>query len=168
MSNKDNKERTGANEAPAPLVWRTAFESGFVAIDAEHRELFNLANDLLKLAENYAADPNAFNYALGDFMLNLQRHLKHEEAFMREVGYDLTTHSSKSLDAFNGRDVDVAVTMGCGDACPLVRARRREDWDIPDPKDMSADDYRTVRDLIERKVKDLLNALEPAAGAAKE
>lgn len=87
MSNKDKKERAGANEAPAPLVWRAAFESGFVAIDAEHRELFDLANGLLKLAENYAADPNAFNYALGDFMLNLQRHLKHEEAFMREVGY---------------------------------------------------------------------------------
>lgn len=88
--------------------------------------------------------------------------------FMREVGYDLTTHSSKSLDAFTGRDVDVAVTMGCGDACPLVRARRREEWDIPDPKEMSADDYRAARDLIECKVKDLLKSLEPAAGAAKE
>src|SRR5579883_1559666 len=73
--------------------------------------------------------------------------------FMRELGYDLTAHASKSLDQFNGQDIDVAVTMGCGDACPLVRARRREDWAIPDPKDMPPDQYREVRDLIERKVK---------------
>src|SRR5690606_12964207 len=46
--------------------------------------------------------------------------------FMREVGYDLATHQSKSLDQFNGREVEVAITMGCGDECPLVLARRRE------------------------------------------
>lgn len=79
--------------------------------------------------------------------------------FMREVGYDLTTHTSKSLDRFDGRDVDVAVTMGCGDACPLVRAGRREDWNIPDPKDLPPERYREVRDLIERKVRDLLASL---------
>ncbi|HYH68036.1 MAG TPA: arsenate reductase ArsC, partial [Urbifossiella sp.] len=39
--------------------------------------------------------------------------------FMREVGYDLTTHTSKSLHEFNGQEVEVAVTMGCGDECPL-------------------------------------------------
>ena len=79
--------------------------------------------------------------------------------FMREVGYDLTTHASKSLDEFNGQEVEVAVTMGCGDECPLVRAKRREEWQIPDPKEMPPEQYREVRDLIERKVKDLLAAL---------
>jgi protein-tyrosine-phosphatase len=79
--------------------------------------------------------------------------------FMREVGYDLTAHTSKSLDQFDGRPVAVAVTMGCGDACPLVRAERREDWNIPDPKDMPADQYREVRDLVERKVLHLLASL---------
>ncbi len=54
--------------------------------------------------------------------------------FMREIGYDLTRHASKHLDQFNGTEVDVAVTMGCGDACPQVRAIRREEWRIPDPK----------------------------------
>ena len=39
--------------------------------------------------------------------------------FMREVGYDLTTHRSKSLDQYNGQEVEVAVSMGCGDECPL-------------------------------------------------
>src|SRR5947209_8515380 len=62
--------------------------------------------------------------------------------FMRERGYDLSTHTSKSLEAFNGQEVDVAVTMGCGDECPLVRARRREEWQIPDPKDLPPEQYR--------------------------
>jgi len=79
--------------------------------------------------------------------------------YMREIGYDLTTHASKSLDQFNGQDVEVAVTMGCGDACPLVRAKRREEWQIPDPKEMPPEQYREVRDLIERKVKELLASL---------
>ncbi|HKB01776.1 MAG TPA: arsenate reductase ArsC [Gemmataceae bacterium] len=79
--------------------------------------------------------------------------------FMREVGYDLTTHESKSLDPFDGKPVTVAVTMGCGDACPLVQAERREEWNIPDPKDLPPEQYRQVRDLIEQKVKDLLAAL---------
>jgi protein-tyrosine-phosphatase len=79
--------------------------------------------------------------------------------FMREVGYDLTAHASKSLDEFNGQDIDVAVTMGCGDECPLVRARRREEWAIPDPKEMPPERYREVRDLIEAKVKQLLASL---------
>ena len=79
---------------------------------------------------------------------------------MREVGYDLTTHDSKSLDQFNGRPIDVAVTMGCGDACPLVPAARREEWNIPDPREMPPGEFRQVRDLIERKVKELLGSLE--------
>jgi arsenate reductase len=80
-------------------------------------------------------------------------------AFMRERGYDLTEHRSKSLSEIPAVEYDVAVTMGCGDACPLVKARRREDWQIPDPKDMPADQFRAVRDLIEEKVKALLASL---------
>ena len=80
-------------------------------------------------------------------------------AAMQELGYDLTVHSSKGLDEFNGREVDVAVTMGCGDECPLVLAKRREDWQIPDPRDMTPDQFRAVRDLIQSKVSDLLESL---------
>jgi protein-tyrosine-phosphatase len=78
---------------------------------------------------------------------------------MREVGYDLTRHHSKELDSFNGQEFDVAVTMGCGDDCPLVIARRRLEWQIPDPKEMPPDRFREVRDLIEAKVKELLQTL---------
>jgi len=76
--------------------------------------------------------------------------------FMAELGYDLAAHESKSLDGFNGTDVAVAVTMGCGDFCPLVKADRREDWNIPDPKELSDDEFRQVRDRIEAKVKELI------------
>jgi len=79
--------------------------------------------------------------------------------FMKEVGYDLTTHASKSLAEFDGQEIAVAVTMGCGDECPMVKAARREEWQIPDPKEMPAEDYRKVRDLIEAKVKALLAEL---------
>jgi protein-tyrosine-phosphatase len=79
--------------------------------------------------------------------------------FMAERGYDLTTHASKSLDAFNGTHITAAVTMGCGDYCPLVLADRREDWNIPDPKEMTDDGFREVRDRIERKVLALLAEL---------
>src|SRR3954470_6487701 len=58
---------------------------------------------------------------------------------MTEVGYDLSTPPSKRLSDLPGVEFDAAVTMGCGDDCPLVRARRREDWAIPDPKGMPPD-----------------------------
>jgi protein-tyrosine-phosphatase len=78
---------------------------------------------------------------------------------MRELGYDLTKHTSKGLDAFNGKEVEVAVTMGCGDECPLVLAKQRVEWRIPDPKDMSPEQIREVRNLIETKVKELIQTL---------
>jgi protein-tyrosine-phosphatase len=49
--------------------------------------------------------------------------------------------------------------MGCGDACPMVNARNREDWNIPDPRDMDEAEFRKVRDLIESKVKELLQKI---------
>ena len=78
---------------------------------------------------------------------------------MRELGYDLTQHTSKGLDSFNGSEVEVAVTMGCGDECPLVLAKQRVDWKIPDPREMSPEEFRGVRDLIERQVKSLIEHL---------
>ena len=78
---------------------------------------------------------------------------------MKELGYDLATHTSKGLDAFNGQEFDAAVTMGCGDECPLVVARRRLEWQIPDPRDLAPDEFRGVRNLIEAKVKELIETL---------
>src|SRR5690606_6946313 len=78
--------------------------------------------------------------------------------FMAELGYNLTTHASRSLDDISG-EFDAVVTMGCGDSCPWVPAKRREDWALPDPKDMDDDGYRAVRDDIGRRVRDLLALL---------
>jgi arsenate reductase (thioredoxin) len=80
-------------------------------------------------------------------------------AAMREVGYDLTTHSSKSLTAIPDIEYNFVATMGCGDECPFVRARQREEWDIPDPKMMNENDFRDVRDWIETRVKAVLGKL---------
>lgn len=76
--------------------------------------------------------------------------------FMKEVGYDLTTHTSKSLDDIPPGQYAAAITMGCGDSCPMVAAEIREDWQIPDPKELPAVEFRQIRDLIESKVKALL------------
>lgn len=79
---------------------------------------------------------------------------------MREIGYDLSRHDSKSLDDIPDITYDAVVSMGCGDeGCPLVKARYREDWQIPDPKNMSPEEFRKVRGLIEAKVKALLEVL---------
>jgi protein-tyrosine-phosphatase len=77
-------------------------------------------------------------------------------AAMRELGYDLTTHTSKSLDDIPQLEYDFVATMGCGDACPLVRAKERADWQIPDPKNLPAAEFNQVRDLIADKVKTAL------------
>lgn len=78
--------------------------------------------------------------------------------FMSELGYDLSTHGSKSLDDVEG-EFDAVITMGCGDECPWIPAKRREDWGLPDPRDMDDDGYRAVRDDIGRRVKALLESL---------
>ncbi len=79
---------------------------------------------------------------------------------MREIGYDLTKHDSKSLKEIPNVEFDFVATMGCGDECPFVQAKRREDWQIPDPKDLPLEQFRETRNLIEQKVKDVLSMLK--------
>lgn len=78
--------------------------------------------------------------------------------FMAELGYDLGAHASKSLEDIDG-EFDAVITMGCGDSCPWVPAKRREDWNLPDPREMDDDAYRAVRDEISSRVKHLLAQL---------
>ena len=73
-------------------------------------------------------------------------------AAMKELGYDLTAHTSKPLDQLPDVAFDFVATMGCGDACPLVRAKHRADWQIPDPKHLDPAAFNQVRDLIREKV----------------
>ena len=79
---------------------------------------------------------------------------------MKELGYDLSKHESKSLkDVEQFAPFDAVITMGCGDACPWMPAKKFIDWEIPDPKNMQPDDFNKVRDLIGNKVKELLQTL---------
>lgn len=55
---------------------------------------------------------------------------------------------------------DVVVTMGCGDACPIVPGTRYLDWELDDPAGKPVDAVRPVRDDIERRVRDLLAELD--------
>ncbi len=80
-------------------------------------------------------------------------------AAMRECGYDLGRHRSKGLADVPDVQFDVLVTFGVRNACARVRARRREDWGLPVPKDLPPEQFRAVRDRIEDKVKELLAEL---------
>lgn len=78
-------------------------------------------------------------------------------AAMKELGYDLSVHQSKSLkEVEQYAPFDVVVTMGCGDACPWMPARQFVDWQLPDPRDMEPEQFNQVRDEIRRKVALLL------------
>lgn len=82
-------------------------------------------------------------------------------AAMKELGYDLSKHDSKSLDQVKAfAPFDAVVTMGCGDACPWMPAKKFVDWQIPDPKNMAPEQFNEVRDLIADKVKALIKELK--------
>ena len=71
---------------------------------------------------------------------------------MRRIGHDLSKHRSKSLTDIPEVEYNLVATMGCGDACPFIRAKQRADWQIPDPKNLPPAEFDKVRDLIEQKV----------------
>ena len=76
--------------------------------------------------------------------------------FMQEVGYDLSAHVSKSLDDVPQGNYAAVITMGCGDECPNVKGEIKEDWGLDDPKNLSDDEFRSIRDEIKRRVEGLL------------
>ncbi len=78
---------------------------------------------------------------------------------MQEASYDLTRHHPQSLSEILDIEYDFVATMGCGDECPFIRAKCREDWSIPDPKNMPHDEFIEVRNVIEAKVKAILKTL---------
>jgi len=80
-------------------------------------------------------------------------------AAMGELGYDLFKHGSKSLDELPDVEFDFVATMGCGDACPFIIARKRTDWALPDPKLMDQEQYHQVRDEIKGRVSVMLQEL---------
>jgi len=79
---------------------------------------------------------------------------------MKTFGYDLTKHQSKSVNDFRNIPFEYIITMGCGDQCPYIPAKYREDWNIPDPKNMEMKDFITICKIIEVDVKLLLDKIK--------
>jgi len=80
-------------------------------------------------------------------------------AAMAEVGIDLSRQFPKPWTSEFMRAADVVVTMGCGDACPLVPGKHYEDWELDDPSGKSVDEIRPIRDEIRQHVIELMNRL---------
>jgi len=85
-------------------------------------------------------------------------------AAMQEVGIDLRALGAtpKRLEDDAVHASDVVITMGCGDACPIVPGKRYEDWRLDDPAGQGVDAVRPIRDEIERRVRLLLAELLPS------
>jgi len=83
---------------------------------------------------------------------------------MREIGVDLTHEQPRKLTSTLAERADVVVTMGCGDACPVIPGKRYVDWQLPDPKGLPLDEVRTIRDDIDRRVRRLAAEIEDIGG----
>jgi arsenate reductase len=78
---------------------------------------------------------------------------------MKEKGIDLSGKRPKGLNDLPSIEMDYLITMGCEETCPAVLAKQVIEWQIPDPKGKSIAIFREVRDLIEDKVRTLLNEI---------
>jgi len=81
---------------------------------------------------------------------------------MLELGVDLAGRTPRRLSDDLARAADVVVTMGCGDACPVIPGRRYVDWDLPDPKGRPREEVRAIRDEIAGRVEQLVAELDAA------
>jgi arsenate reductase (thioredoxin) len=77
---------------------------------------------------------------------------------MREQGFDLADSRPQRLTPEFAKQGSLLVTMGCGEQCPFVPGLQREDWLVPDPKDLALAEVRVIRDNIHRRVRQLLEA----------
>jgi len=78
---------------------------------------------------------------------------------MAEVGIDISKEFPKPWTDEFLEAADVVVTMGCGDACPLVPGKRYEDWELEDPTGKSLEDMRPIRDAVKNRVERLLEEI---------
>lgn len=75
---------------------------------------------------------------------------------MRELDVDLSGAAPIRLTPEVARQAQLLVTMGCGDACPVVPGTERDDWPLDDPKDKSLLEVRAIRDEIKGRVDQLV------------
>ncbi|NPV14272.1 arsenate reductase ArsC [candidate division WOR-3 bacterium] len=71
---------------------------------------------------------------------------------MQEVGIDISKAKPKSFGDLPDLKFDYLVTMGCEVECPYIPGVKRIEWNIPDPKGKSLDEFRRVREIIRQEV----------------
>jgi arsenate reductase (thioredoxin) len=76
---------------------------------------------------------------------------------MNEVGIDLSAALPRKLTDELAGEASLLVTMGCGEACPVVPGLRREDWPLEDPKGKPRERVREIRDEVRRRIEDLID-----------
>ena len=74
---------------------------------------------------------------------------------MREIGVDLGDRVPHKLEESDAEWADVVVTMGCGDACPVLPGKTYLDWNLQDPAGMPVEVVRQIRDRIAGLVDEL-------------
>jgi arsenate reductase len=79
---------------------------------------------------------------------------------MKLKGIDLSGKQPKGLNDLPPIEMDYLITMGCEETCPAVLAKKIIEWNIPDPKGKSIEVFKEVRNLIEEKVKALLEEID--------
>ncbi len=79
---------------------------------------------------------------------------------MEEKGIDLSSKRPKGLNELPFIEMDYLITMGCEETCPAIPTKKIVEWEIPDPKGKSIEFYRKIRDIIEDKVKALLEDID--------
>jgi arsenate reductase len=79
---------------------------------------------------------------------------------MREMDIDLSHRKPRLLTTDLAQWADVVITMGCGEECPVIPGKRYIDWDLPDPKDLPAEQVRGIRDDISSRVDALMESLD--------
>jgi arsenate reductase len=80
---------------------------------------------------------------------------------LSEVGLEVGDRRPRALSRDDVEWAELVVTMGCGDACPVLPGKRYVDWDLPDPSGRSLDEVRALRDEIDRRLGELAAELEP-------
>jgi arsenate reductase len=75
---------------------------------------------------------------------------------MRELGVDLSTVQPQRLTDNVAHQAQVLITMGCGDACPVVPGALRDDWPLEDPKGKPIERVREIRGEIRGHVRTLI------------
>lgn len=84
---------------------------------------------------------------------------------MKEKDIDLANKGTTDFHSISFRNFDFIVTMGCGDACPATPRERTIAWDIENPKGKTIQKYRRIRDLIGKKVMDLIREIDGGQNA---